>query len=288
MTVYSEYLFLENFIAGMLLLWMTGRMTESGTESAKPGRILAGSVLSGMGGFLIFMPFGTAAGFFTRGLLAVLITAIGLGTGSPDSSIRIRLRRLLQKTAVFLAVSLLSGGTVMAIFLWTNTPALSANGSFYTEPMTYTVLILCTMPAMGLSLWFVKKIRGQGRERITTGTVTIRIDEKIWAMEALIDTGNCLREPLTGKPVILTDRKGKRQMEERGMNLQNLAHRTAVIPYSAVGVEHGILKGVRLDEVDFAGKRMQGSVLAFYEGDFDGFEILLNRELLEGGVLDNV
>lgn len=280
MTIYGEYLFLENFTAGLLLLWLTGRMAGTGQSSMRLGRILAGGFLCGVSGFLILVPLGAVEGLVVRIGLAAVITAAGLGADS--------FRQLVRKAAVFLILSFLAGGIAMAVFLWLQEPALWNNGAAYMQPMTWAGLILCSIPALGLSWWLVNLIRQRNRVEMTRGTAKIVLEDKCWNMEAMVDTGNCLREPLTGKPVLLTDRKGKMRMEESGFQLEKLNYRAALIPYNAVGVEHGMLEGVRLDDVDFGGRKIQGAVLAFYDGEFGEFEILLNREMLEGGILENV
>ena len=53
MEIYGEYLFLENFITGILLLLLTGRL--SGEHPVKI-RLFAGGLICGMSGFLILLP----------------------------------------------------------------------------------------------------------------------------------------------------------------------------------------------------------------------------------------
>ena len=53
MVIYGEYLFIENFIAGLLLIFLTGKLT--GRMPAKI-RILLAAVLCGLSGFIIFLP----------------------------------------------------------------------------------------------------------------------------------------------------------------------------------------------------------------------------------------
>jgi len=272
MVIYGEYLFLENFITGFLLLLLTAHVTGGAGKTGSILRLAAAAFLCGAAGFTIFLPVPAAGGLLLRSCMSLLVTAAAFGR-----------EQILKKTAIFLIFSFLSGGTAMALFLWMQVPALSGNGVLYVDGMTYVRLICCGMPAMGFSWWFGKLILSQVRGGNLKGMAVLEIKGKSWKLPAVIDTGNSLREPVTGNPVILTDRKGKKKL---GFSEETWPERFVLIPYHAVGTEHGWLPGVRLDKVCFAGKEERGAVLAFYKGTFRGFDILLNRELSEGGLLD--
>ena len=95
MVVYAEYLFLENFITSLVLVYFTSRLTGT---AAKWYRLVAGAVLGGISSFLLFLPMGAAAAVLTRGAAAVVICGFSLGGVN-----------LWRKTAVFFILSFLSG-----------------------------------------------------------------------------------------------------------------------------------------------------------------------------------
>lgn len=270
MVVYGEYLFLENFITGVVMLYLTARMTGCGY---KRWRTIAGGFVSGGCGFLIFLPLGPAEGMAIRLLMALAVTALALGREA-----------LIKKTAVFLILTTLSGGAVMALLLWQGTPSLLGNGVLYMGAVTYGKVLLFGAGATGLCMWFISLVKQQRRQELTTGEVTLEACGRTCRLRAFVDTGNALKEPMTGKPVILIDEKGRAMADFEGEAFQA---RAAAVPYEAVGVRHGILMGIRLDRMEFNGKHTEGVVLAYYEGRFQGFEVLLNQEILEGGLLEH-
>lgn len=270
MVVYGEYLFLENMITGMLLLYMTAKLTNS---PMKGWRLVLGGLLSGACAFSIFLPAGLAGAFLLRGLMAAAITATALGT-----------EYLIKKTAIFLIVTFLSGGAVMAFFSWQGIPSLAGNGALYMGAVTYIKLIGFGAPAMGLVYWFIQLIKNQRRADLVQGKVCLEIEDRRYSLRAFVDSGNCLREPLTGRPVILIDEKGRRQLD---FNENDFPDRFMAVPYQAVGIEKGILTGIRLDRLIFEEKNVEGVIMAYYKGRFDGFEVLLNQDILEGRLLEN-
>ena len=274
MVIYLEYLLLENFITGGLLLFFTAKLAG---DSPGPVRLIIGSAISGAGGLTIFIPVSGIAGGLLRIGLTALICAVVFG---------LKLNRLLKRTVLFLALTFLSGGAAMAFTLWRQIPAVSGNGALYLEPLTYGTLICLAVPAFGMTYIFVKLVRKRQMESITKGKVCLTIKGKVYSFEALADSGNSLREPLTGRPAALIDRKGAAKLSFRPEDAETgrdetMADRLVVIPYKAVGTEKGILKGIRTDSITFREKEMKGAVLAFYDGDFGDFEVLLSREVLD-------
>lgn len=272
MVIYGEYLFLENFITGLLLLYLTARLAGPETrEQLRLWRLIAGGALSGGCGFLIFLPLTAAEGFLIRGILSAGVAALALGR-----------KALLRKTGLFLILTFLTGGAAMALLLWMQEPAVSGGGAMYMGAGTYGRLIIAGVPAAILGGWFVRLVKAQRIRERTTGTVEIEMEGRICRLQAMVDSGNCLREPITGRPVILIDEKGKR---ESGFCAENYPEKMVLVPFEAVGVKKGMLRGVRLDEIRFGEITLSGVVLAGYEGRFPGFEVLLHQEILEGGLV---
>ena len=277
MVIYLEYLFLENFLTGGLLLLLTSKLAG---HSPSRIRLILGSVISGIGGFTIFIPVAGFGGAVIRLATAVLICTVVFAEKQAKPL------KTIKTTLIFLALTFLSGGAAMAFTLWRQIPAVSGNGALYLEPLTYGTLICLAVPAFGLTYIFVKLVRKRQMETITRGKVCLTIKGMVYSFEALADSGNSLREPLTGRPAALIDRKGAAKLSFRPEDAETgrdetMADRLVVIPDKAVGTEKGILKGIRTDSITFREKEMKGAVLAFYDGDFGDFEVLLSREVLD-------
>ena len=273
MVVYAEDLFLENFITGLILLYLTARMTMLRNEALPPfWRILLGGILCGCSGFFLFLPVNYGAALLLRGIAAFSVCLTVFGG-----------RSVLKRTAFFLFISFFSGGMAMAFFLWRQIPAMAANGILYLESMTYAMLVSCGLPALAGTWWMISLLRRHRAMNLAAGEVELELDGKCCRLTAWIDSGNCLREPISGSPVILVDTRGSRRLP---FTREEYGHRLVAVPYQTVGVEKGILMGIRLDRMRYGEYESGSVVLAWYEGQFDGFEVLLNRELLEGGVLD--
>jgi stage II sporulation protein GA (sporulation sigma-E factor processing peptidase) len=115
--------------------------------------------------------------------------------------------------------------------------------------------------------------------------VVLRKNDKCAEVYALIDSGNTLTEPISGRPVSLLD-------ETVAASLWEADEAFRVIPYRSVGKTNGILKGYLLDELEIEHEGIRscagnvwiaaGKREIFPHGDGDGkISMILNPELIE-------
>lgn len=272
MTIYGEYLFAENFITGALLLLLTAWAFGTGISKL---RIVCAATLCGAAGFLIFLPLSGLAAVLLR--LAICLAVCTLGLGAKN------LRSLLRQAGLFLAMTFLSGGGAMALLLWQQVPAVSGSGALYMPPLTYMKLLCFGLLAFGFSYWTVRFVRSARLRKALYGTLHVKMAEESLSFSAMIDSGNYLKEPISGKPVVLI---GKRAAERMSVMKEKADERYVVIPFSGPGTKNGILEGIRSDNVSFEGKEVKGAVLAFYEGNFADSDVLLGRDFLDRGLSD--
>ena len=266
MVIYGEYLFAENFLTGIILLLLTAHIAGG---KIKKLRLLAAGVVCGMAGFTIFLAVSGVKAIIIRMIIAFAVSGIFFGREG-----------LLKKTIILLSLTFLSGGAAMAFLLWQQIPAVSGNGALYVHPLTYGSLLLWGSIAFMLTWVFVKIIKGRRMTDIISGRACLYINGCCREFEALVDSGNSLKEPFTGRPVSLI---GKSAAEELETVIP--AERFVLIPYHAVGTEKGLLRGFRADEMVFCGKVYKEAVIGFYTGNFDEFDMLLSREVLNEDII---
>lgn len=110
--------------------------------------------------------------------------------------------------------------------------------------------------------------------------VTIFWNEKKRVFTGIVDTGNLLQEPLTGKPVSIVEKSavlpllGENWQQKKGFYL---------IPYHSIGIEKGWLQAVKMDRMEIqTGKKrshVEQPILAIYEGNLGvqkNYQIILH------------
>lgn len=250
MTVYLDGVWLLNGFIDYLLLVVSGTVTAT---PVRRGRILMAGGLGGLYGVLCLLPgWEFLSGFMWRGVMAFLMCFVAFGCG----------RRLLRQGTVLLLLAAAFFGIVMLLTEVFSVPAALIGGSVY-YPVGTGTLVLTAGGAYGLMSWGLRRLGHQGGEIVP---VELRFHKKSIHLTALRDTGNSLRDPISGLPVLVADLKllknwipEKLESEPQGLLRQVFEAapemRPRLIPYKTVGVAYGLLVGVQMEEVVISGKK---------------------------------
>lgn len=94
---------------------------------------------------------------------------------------------------------------------------------------------------------------------------------------ALVDTGNNLFEPMTGKPVSIIEKT----VAEKIINENS---RFTFIAFKSLGKENGLLKGVFCEYIEVNGNRYNNQIIGIYNGKLSNdnmYHMILHPKLLE-------
>lgn len=263
--LYVDSLFFINFVMNLYLLILVDRST---LRTASPGRLAAGAAL-GAAGYLF--PFLWTAPGVWKLAVGICVGTVGmLCVTFPVKSLRMFLK-LLERLILY---SFGMGG-VLLFLIRSLRPAR--------EILTGTMGIL---GAGGLAFLLFRRFQF-GLKTKDLCTAVLRRGESRVRTVGLVDSGNSLIEPVSGKPVCVA---GK-QLFERLWGQDTGVYR--VIPYHSIGRKRGLLRGYLLPELEL---EMEGMKLRFKDvyiavsdeeifhtdnADVESVEIIINPGLLE-------
>jgi len=262
--VYIDSLFLLNLVVNYLLLLAT---TKLAGEIIRRLRLAAGAALGALYAALIFLP---GMGFLVHPVYkagaAVLMALVAFG-GS---------RRLLRLLFIFLCLSCAFGGGVLAIGLLGG-QGLTLRGGIIYSAMDLKLVLLSAAGCYFLLTLVFRRIAVHGGVKRDLVPATLTLSEKKLTLTTLVDTGNTLTDPATGRPVMVAE--GERlaplfpadyaldaaALRDPVTTLERLSakeegRRFRLLPYQAVGVECGMLLTARLDSARI-GDKDYGSIL---------------------------
>lgn len=256
--VYIDSLFLLNFVVNYLLLLAAARLAG---EPLARLRMAGGAALGGLYAAAVFFPH---MGFLLHPLCklgaAVVMLLVSFG-GS---------RRLLRVSLVFLGVAAAFGGGIFALTLLGGRGLTLKNGIFYSAMDLRLILLSAALCYVVLTLVFQRTARHTAAARELVPAV-ITLGERRVAITALVDTGNTLTDPLTGRAVMVAEGEKLTGLFPPGQApdadaLRNpvaavecltgelFRGRCRLLPYQAVGVECGMLLALRMDSVKVGGE----------------------------------
>lgn len=258
MVIYLDTLFLLNTIMDYLLLLCSARIAG---EELHRVRMALGALLGGIYAAAAVLP---GMDFLLQPVCkvgaAVLMVVVGLGSS----------RRLLRQTVIFFALACAFAGGVLATGLFGGT-GMSLRGGMIYSGMDIKIVLLS---AAGCYVIFTLALSRLGRHTAAAGELVhadLKLLDREISITALVDTGNTLSDPVSGRPVMVADSDAVASLFSKGeapgreelnapdqalerLNVGRWRGRLRLIPYRAVGVECGLLLAVRLDNVRLNGQ----------------------------------
>ena len=196
--VYVDVLFVVNFILDYLLLWLTGLLLA---KPANFGRLLFAAFIGAIYATLVFfLPINFLFSLPCKLLMGAGITALGF---RPKS-----LRVFLQYVCVFYLLTFFWGGAAFFFFYFSGAAAsfgaVYRNGSLYINIPVYQLLLLALacLPVMKAAVYCSTKIQ-QKQKGITL--ICVVYHGKTLHLRALYDSGNFLRDEISGRSVIIAE-----------------------------------------------------------------------------------
>lgn len=256
--IYVDTLFLLNGIVDYLLLLAAARMAG---EPLRRLRFGVGAVLGGVYAVAIFLPgFSFLNHPLCRVAAAVLMVLCAYG-GS---------ERLLRQTIIFFALACAFGGGVLAVGLL-GKQGLSLSGGVFYSGMDLKIVLLSAAGCYAVMTIVFQK---SGKHSIFTGellTAKLTLMEKKVEFPVLVDTGNTLTDPISGRPVMVAEgavlgtlfppehRPNQQDLLDPAQGMSRLGTgafkgRFRLLPYRTVGVSRGLLLALKVDDICIQGK----------------------------------
>ncbi|MBO8126010.1 MAG: sigma-E processing peptidase SpoIIGA [Firmicutes bacterium] len=284
-----SYLFTLLTVQGYVLLWATKMITG---YKVKSSRLLAGALL--FAAYDILVDLATYGLFPSLRLLVNPAVVIGFSLVllvvlfKPNS-----LKNGLKLAGYFYGLAFFSAGCGLAV--------QSLTGLDWSGPVVSILTVLLT----GEIGWNI--VQNWLWEKTLRVPLEIRLGPERFQTTALLDTGNSLRDPLSGVPVVIVE--SALFAEATDPNLQALvaaassgeltrvselvydspwSTRVRLIPYTTLGQNNGLLVGIKPDflQVHYGGETLgvANAVIGIHDrplSDDGTYKALLHPELLQ-------
>lgn len=242
MVIYLDLVILLNFLVDFFLLLGTNRLSGFPSQPWKcAGAALLGALYSGA---CLLPGMGFLGNILWRSVCLGMMGTVAFGW-NPSA---------LKRTGIFLLLTMAMGGVALCL----------GRGDFLS-------LVLCAVTCLLLSaVSFGGRIGG--REYVP---LQISLKDKTVNLIALKDTGNMLRDPVTGEPVLVIG--GDTASELTGLTEEQIRHPLEtlaaqplsglrLIPYRSIGNGGSFLLAKRFSEVTINGIRKSALVAFAAEG----------------------
>ena len=257
MTIYLDVILLENLCMNYIILCATGLIHRI---KIKAWRIFFSSLIGGIYSILSFAPI---LEVYSNLIFKVLLSIVMVYVAFCPSNIKMLIKQLL----IFYLVSFAFGGCAFALLYFIRPQDILMRNGVLTG--TYPIKIALLGGIVGFVIVNIafKVVKGKLSKKDMFCEITVFLKQKSQTMKAFIDTGNLLKDPISGMPVVVIEAT---QLEElipkevicylneilEGKNAEILSQvanehllKFRIIPFSSLGKQNGLLLAFIADKV---------------------------------------
>lgn len=283
MTVYLDIVFLENICMNYIIIYATIILLKL---KNRPIRIFLGSLIGAIYAVISVMKiFEMYNSIFVKILVSIIIIYI-----STDSK---NFKSLFKALLLFYFVSFTFGGIALALLYFIKPENILMKNGVYIG--TYPIKIVLLGGILGYILISIvySIIKNKYSKKKKICDIEISIEKKVKSICALIDSGNFLKEPITGVPVVVVETSlldgvvpkiildnidniiiGNMEFAEKN-NLEpeevnTFLRKFRVIPFNSLGKENGLLLGIKADylkiteDKEYEHKKIEDIIIGLY------------------------
>ncbi len=195
MTIYLDVVVLENLIMNGIILYATAIVSKTSIHHI---RIFLASLLGAIYSVISYL---SQLAIYSNLLLKILLSILMVYLAfNPQSK-----KKLWKELLLFYLTSFVFGGVAFAlIYIIKPQDILMKNGLFLG---TYPLKTVFLGAIIGFILWITasKMLKSKFSKKDMLCPVTIWLNNKEISIQTMLDTGNMLKEPISGAPVIVVE-----------------------------------------------------------------------------------
>lgn len=258
MTVYLDVVLMENLCMNYIILFATGYIMKIKMNQL---RLVASSLLGGIYAvvaYLEILPIYSSFGM--KIILSILMVYIAFHSKS--------IKNLCKQLVIFYLTSFAFGGCAFALLYFIKPQNILMRNGVYVG--TYPIKIALLGGIVGFIITHIafKIVKTKLRKKDMIYEIEIKIGEKKLDVKAMLDTGNLLKDPISGMPVVVVEKKqlysllptklldnidkligGEGESLLDQIEEKEVLTRFRMIPFSSVGKQNGLMLGFKADQV---------------------------------------
>lgn len=258
MVIYADILIILNTLVNYFMLLAVNKINRIYKSRL---RIFLGAVIGGISALLLFFEGLGIVMTVLKILTAVIMVAVTFDVKP--------FKLFIKNVFMLFAMCFLFGGLTFAVYIFFQKDILLySNGIVYFD-VDLTFLIICTAVSYAV-ITLVSRIVDKKAPKSKEYYVTVENGGKIISCTALMDTGNSLREPFSGWPVIIIDKALFTQLFND--------HKYRLIPLMTVNGE-ALIKGFTPQKLTINNKEIKKVYIGESHMPLDEYKIILNINL---------
>lgn len=302
MTVYLDIVFLENVLMNYIIIFATGVVIK---DELKKLRIFFASCIGAVYTIVMYLNIiPIYSNFIMKLILSFAIVYIAF---KPKS-----FKKFIKDLTIFYLVSFVFGGCVFALMYFLQPQMAQIKNGVFVGAYPLKIALIGGVLAFIIVQISFKIVKTKLTKKDMLYDIEFFINGKSTSVKGLLDTGNLLKDPISGFPVIVVEHKSLYSVipeevlnnlnkimggetDELSVNSEfiKILSRFRMIPFSSLGKQNGILLGIKADSVnvilDEKIKSINNVIIGIYDKSFTKngmYSAIFGLDMLEGGNLN--
>ena len=207
MTIYLDVILLENMCMNYIILFATGIITK---VNIKQIRVILSSLLGGVYAIMSFAPIlEIYSNIIFKFLISVIMVYIAFGPKN--------IKVLAKEIILFYLISFAFGGCAFCLLYFIKPQDILMRNGYLTG--TYPIKIALLGGIVGFVIVNIafKIVKARISKKDMFCDIQIFFEEKSTQIRAMIDTGNLLKDPISGIPVIVVEKSKLESIIPKGI-----------------------------------------------------------------------
>lgn len=258
MTIYIDIIIVENLIMNYIILYATGLISKSKKSYL---RMFLASLIGAVYATLEYiLKVNIYSNIILKTILSIIIVYIAF---NPQD-----VKKMCKQLVLFYVTTFTFGGiATYLIYVLKPQNIIIKNGMYVGTYVLKVIFVGAIIGTIILAIAF-KMAKNKITKKDMICKVKIKLNGKEETVEAMVDTGNMLKEPITGTPVVVVERTSLYELLPKeilnntesilGGDFEKIPEeikneyvpKLKLIPFASLGKQNGMLVGIKPEKIE--------------------------------------
>ena len=258
MTIYIDIIIVENLIMNYIILYATGLISKSKKSYL---RMFLASLIGAIYATLEYvLKVNIYSNIILKTILSIIIVYVAF---YPQNA-----KKMCKQIVLFYVTTFTFGGiATYLIYVLKPQNIIIKNGMYVGTYVLKVIFIGAIVGTIILAIAF-KMAKNKLTQKDMICKVKIKLNGKEETVEAMVDTGNMLKEPITGTPVVVVERTSLYELLPKeilnnsesilGGDFEKIPEeikneyvpKLKLIPFASLGKQNGMLVGIKPEKIE--------------------------------------
>lgn len=299
MTIYIDIVLLENLCMNYIILFSTAYIIKLKIRHI---RLIMSSLV---GAIYAILAYANIMPIYTNLAVKIILSICMIYIAYKPKHVK----GLLKELIVFYLISFALGGCAFALLYIVRPQDIFMKNGVYIGTYPLKIALLGGITGFIITYISFKIVKSRVTKNEIIYKILVKFEEKQLETMVMLDTGNMLRDPISGESVILLEKQKLCEILPSSLleNMENILGgefgtnqseqyktKLRIIPFTSVGKQNGMMIGIKADEVkvitDVDEIIKKDVIICMYEKSFSksgkyfgliGLDMLERKELVE-------